>query len=195
MIVLSNDLLNNLNYQQLRSNDSTVNIVLNFIDYVKTVERARGLTDEQIVAKYIYGGCSMLSDCIKQLVDSYGNNDNTKAQIYEMDVIPTSWTPPGTSYHSYVELYEIKLTNNKSTRLGGLSFGMKKESYGYFDIFGYHDYQELSYYKRQFWIDNINYEMIAKDISKQELDYDVPLFVLDYFLNNIVFCSKNTKTK
>ncbi len=197
MIELSNDLLDNLNYQQFRNNDSTVNIVLNFIDFVKAVERARGLTDEQIVAKYTHGGCSMLSNSIKQLVDNYGNNDNIKAQIYEMDVVPTSWAPTGTSYHSYVELYEIKESINKNTRIGKIPipFGIKKESYGYFDILGYHNYQELSYYKCQFWIDNRSYESVAENMQKQEFDYDVPLLVLDYFLNNILLSSKNTKTK
>ena len=195
MIVLSNDLLSNLNYQQLRNNDSTVNIVLNFIDFVKTVERARGLTDEQIITKYTFGGCSMLSNSIKQLVDSYNGNDNIKATIYEMDVMPPSWAPPGVAYHSYVELYEIKISNKQNTGLGKLPLSVKKDSHGYYDIFGYHDYQELSYYKQQFWIDNTNYETIAKNMQREELDYDVPLLVLNYYLNNLLLSDNHTKAK
>ena len=198
---LNNEFLSTVKYIKIKPNNSIVNIVFNFIEYVKTVERAIGLTDEQIIAKYTYGGCSMLATGIKYLVDSLFNEygaDNITATLYDMDVEPPTWAPSGVAHHVYTRLTKMISTkrNDNSTRplqiLGG---SMKFEFYGYFDILGHHDYKELSYYKKQFWIDNIHLESIVRTIPKQMLEYDVPLCVIDFFIKNILFDENYTNQK
>ncbi len=41
--------------------DTSEEVVLKFIEYIKNIERARGLSDEQITAKYVHGCCEELA--------------------------------------------------------------------------------------------------------------------------------------
>ena len=41
--------------------DTSEEVILKFVEYIKDIEKARGLTEEQITAKYVHGCCEELA--------------------------------------------------------------------------------------------------------------------------------------
>ena len=160
-----------------------VELALAFIEYVKQIERERGLTDEEIAAKYLCGSCEILADAIVNLLKLYGKN----AMKYpmEVDYLEKDGSIQHNGKHVVVDLYEKE--DNQTTekrRPGSINMKYKIKHLGFVDILGTHSAEELAIIKKEFYLSD-KYRKIVESIPEEDRKEDIPLIAFYYLENHL----------
>jgi len=162
--------LNSVRIPDFNKNDSTEQIILKFIEYVKDIERERGLSDEQIIAKYTYGCCANLANGIKYILKEKG----IRCDYRTIDCnIPYNECFGNKGPHCLIEIYN---TDNLSDTEALLSYTSSRL---FFDINGKHDTQSIEEFANKFYIEDKKYCKIIKEMNDYEKDDSIPAFAAD----------------
>ena len=148
-----NEVLDTVQIPNVSKEDSNEELILKFIEYIKNVERARGLTEEQIIAKYTNGCCGDLEEAITDFLKAKGIDSQTKRISCK---IPNNNLGRKDSPHYLVQISDTP------------------ESYSYYDIIGKHDSQFLIHFAKKFYIENPEYQRIVAQMTDYQMDSTVP---------------------
>lgn len=181
--MIDKSILDRVEIPDFGSYTDPVEMALAFIEYVKQIERERGLTEEEIDAKYLCGSCEILADGIVNLLKLYGKN----AMKYpmEVDYLDKDGSIQHNGKHVVVDIFE-KVENNSQTpekrRPGTINLKYKIKHFGFVDILGPHTAEDLTIIKRQFYLSD-KYRKIVENLPQEDRDEDIPLIAF-YNLEN-----------
>ena len=143
-----NKIMKNINVPYLNNYMSTESIILGFIQFVKDIERRRGLTEKQITAKYAHGCCEQLQQSILKVVKAAGKSNciNRRISNCKMPNLPNL---KGGS-HYVVQTYPEDMSTED------IISGKGDKETLFFDITGMHGIEWTEKFANEFYIKNEN---------------------------------------
>lgn len=169
-----NEILDGIQIPDIKQEDTSEEIILKFIEYIKEVERARGLTDEQIIAKYTNGCCADIEEAISDFLKINGIDSQTKRISCK---IPSNNLGREDSPHYLVQISDTP------------------DNYSYYDILGKHDSQFLAYFAEKFYIENPEYQRIVSEMTDYQMNSTVPEEAFYRVYSEMQKVSKKTSKK
>ena len=161
------EVLNEVEKPEFNKSDTTEQLIFKYLEYLKNVERARGLTDEQITAKYVNGRCGNLQMGIASVLKTMDREYATRKI--------TCKAPEGIENyvdgsHFVIELYDEKTGKSQ-----------------YYDIRGKSDRESLNEFAENFYVKNPKYHHMAREVmSDYEMDEDVPDEAYNFIYDDLV---------
>lgn len=154
--------------------DSSEVVVLKFIEYIKDIERKRGLTDEQITAKYVHGCCEELAtETVSVLKAMNREGYKNKTKKCKMPLLDNLSSGP----HYVVELYPKGYYIEKDTNTVEISKSSGLSERRFYDITGGHD--GIWFAKdmpEKFYIENEHYIHTKRQMSEFQLNKMIPRY-------------------
>jgi len=165
------EVLNIVEKPEFDKNDTSEQLIFKYLEYLKNIERARGLTDEQITAKYVNGRCENLMIGIANVLKTMDRQFATRKIKCKV--------PEGIENYVDGSHFVIELQDEKS----GKSL--------YYDIRGKSDREFLNEFAENFYVKNTKYHYMAREeMSDYEMDEDIP----DYAFEHIYGDLENSKS-
>ena len=164
-----NKIMKNINVPYLNNYMSTESIILGFIQFVKDIERRRGLTEKQITAKYAHGCCEQLQQSILKVVKAAGKSNciNRRISNCKMPNLPNL---KGGS-HYVVQTYPEDMSTED------IISGKGDKETLFFDITGMHGIDWPEKFANEFYIKNENLIHTKRAMTEEQLgeDDDIPI--------------------
>lgn len=164
-----NEIIKDVSVPYITERDSTESIILQFIEYVKEIERRRGLTEDQIIAKYSHGCCEQLQHGILDVARAFGKNCiNLRISNCQMPKLKNLRS----GSHYVIQTYPEDLSTDD------IISGQGDEKTLYFDITGKHNADWPLKFANEFYIKNEKYIHIKRAMTEEQIaeDDDIPEF-------------------
>ena len=159
-----NAIMESINLPEFSKEDSSEEIILKYVDSLKEVERKRGLTDEQIIAKYTNGYCVDFEEAVHNLLSMQNKGAITKKISCK---IPENELGRKESPHFLVG---VRVDDEKMS---------------YYDILGKHSESDLREFSQHFYIDNPQYIQMMSQLTEYQKDGDIPLLIVSRIYEEI----------
>ena len=159
-----NEIMKNINVPYLNNYHPTDMVILNFIEFVKEIERKRGLTEKQITAKYAHGCCEELQQAILKVVKSAGRTNCINRRISDCKV-PNLPNLKGGS-HYVVQTYPADMSTED------IISGKGDKQAHFFDITGMHGAGWPAKFANEFYIKNENLIHIKRAMTEEQIAED-----------------------
>lgn len=165
-----NKIMKNINVPYLNNYMSTEDIILSFIEFVKDIERRRGLTEEQIIAKYAHGCCEQLQQAILKVVKTAGKSNCISRRISNCKVPKLPSLKGGSHY--VVQTYPEDMSTDD------IISGKGDKQALFFDITGMHGIDWPAKFANEFYIKNENLIHTKRAMTEEQLgeDDDIPYY-------------------
>lgn len=165
-----NEVIKDVSVPYISERDSTESIILQFIEYVKEIERKRGLTEEQIIAKYSHGCCEQLQHGILDVARAFGkhciNRRISNCQMPKLENLSNEGS------HYVVETYPEDMSTDEILSEKG------SKNVRFFDITGKHNADWPLKFANEFYIKNEKYINIKRAMTEEQIaeDDNIPGF-------------------
>ena len=159
-----NDIIESVDLSKYSMKDTSEEIILKYIEDLKEVERKRGLTDEQIIAKYTNGYCADLEEAVHNLLAMQNKGVITKKISCK---IPENELGRRESPHYLVGIHQ------------------GNEDISYYDILGKHSESDLREFSEHFYIDNPQYTQMMPQMTEYQKDSEIPLLIVNRIYEEI----------
>lgn len=165
-----NKIMKNINVPYLNEYMSTEGVILSFIEFVKEIERRRGLTEEQIIAKYAHGCCEQLQHGILKVAKATGkpyciNRKITNCKVPNLPNLHSGSHYVVQSYPEYMSMEDV-LT------------GKGDKETQFYDITGKHGLDWPAKFANEFYIKNENLIHTKRAMTEEQIaeDDDIPYY-------------------
>lgn len=165
-----NEVIKDVSVPYISERDSTESIILQFIEYVKEIERRRGLTEDQIIAKYSHGCCEQLQRGILDVARAFGkhciNRRISNCQMTKLENLSNGGS------HYVVETYPEDMSTDEFLSEKG------SKNVRFFDITGKHNADWPLKFANEFYIKNEKYIHIKRAMTEEQIaeDDNIPGF-------------------